>query len=359
MNFASSRYDPFVTRTMMQHDAAVGTLYIPSLKLRVSGKTGGYLIRTNAAGFRSEREFTPKRTPGKLRAVMFGDSQTAGDGVSNAKRFSDLLEKKIPNFEVYNYGIHGTGPDQHYLLYDRLCNVQHDLLIIVTYVETIRRISRRVFESRGSDGSPVFYAKPYYEIVDDRLELRNVPVPKHIWSEQTLPEELKSHIYSAHETNLFTQVTGRKGSAPKLPRALEPLREIVKSGILRLPKFKMLHEYNNADHPSWVLLRSIMEQWIAASPTPVLLVTIPHYITFESGQDPTCYRTRFRELVNATSIRHYDFFADVKKLSTNDRRSLWSEWSGHLSAEAHELMAANLAPVIQSLLPDTRNEATA
>ena len=147
-----------MTRTFMRYDADIGTLYTPSLKLRVAGEGGGYLLRTNAAGFRSEREFTSKRAPGGFRAIMFGDSQTAGDGVANTQRFSDRLEQEVAGLEVYNYGVGGTGPDQHFLTYKQHGDVEHDLLVVVVYAENIRRVGQRIVESQDAAGSSVFYS---------------------------------------------------------------------------------------------------------------------------------------------------------------------------------------------------------
>ena len=93
----------------MRHDPRFGYTYMPSVKLRVPTPTGGYLVCTNTAGFRSEREFVSSKPPNRLRVLLYGDSQTAGDGVSDKLRFSDLLESEIPDLEVYNYGVSGTS----------------------------------------------------------------------------------------------------------------------------------------------------------------------------------------------------------------------------------------------------------
>ena len=45
-----------------------------------------------------------------------GDSNTAGDGVSNHQRYSDILSKTL-NCESYNYGLSATGTDQQLLTY--------------------------------------------------------------------------------------------------------------------------------------------------------------------------------------------------------------------------------------------------
>ena len=92
----------------LEYHPVVGLRFIPGLRIRVDHEGGGYLVRTNAAGFRSEREFEPARTDGRTRILLFGDSFTAGDGVSNVHRFGDVLETLVPDVEVYNFGLPGT-----------------------------------------------------------------------------------------------------------------------------------------------------------------------------------------------------------------------------------------------------------
>lgn len=338
----------------MRYDPEIGTLYTPDLKVRVAGEKGGYLVRTNAAGFRSEKDFIAKRTPGKFRALVFGDSQTSADGVSNKQRFSDLLEQHNPGLETFNYGLSGTGPDQHFLIYEKQRAVEHDMLVIVVYAENIRRVCRRIFALLDPQGSPFYYSKPYFELRNGSLEVQNVPVPKQIWTDLTLPEEHKPHVYSFHETSLFAHLTKKKSLAPRLPKAFAPMREFIRKTTARSPMLRMLPEYNDPHNPEWILLKAILKNWIQSSSVPVLLVTIPHYITFISGRDPTHYRSRFRELAETTKCHYYDFLPDVLKLSESDRRQLWSDWSGHITAPAHELLAERIAPTIQSLMHDAQ-----
>ena len=343
-----------MTRTLMRYDPEVGTVYIPNLKLRVAGEKGGYLIRTNAAGFRSEREFSHERTHGKFRVAVFGDSQTAGDGISNSKRFSDRLEHYLPGIEFYNYGISGTGPDQQFLAYNKFCKITHDLLIIVVNVENIRRICRKVVSNFDRDGKKIFYSKPYFELIGSEITIRNVPVPKQIWADETLPEEYKKDVYSYNETNFLSHLTKNKIEFLRTPEIFRPIRKLVKSAILRFSRVRMLPEYNSSNSTGWLLLRAILEKWIRASPCPVLLVTIPHQISFNSRYNPTCYQSRFRELVNSIGCQYYDFYPDIIRISDGERRSFWSIWSGHLTDLGHEFLAQQLKPVIQSLMCDAQ-----
>src|SRR5689334_3461189 len=106
-------------RSVTQHHPTIGYTFIPGIKSRIilPNENVGYLIKVNEHGFRCDHEFLPEKTGGMKRALLFGDSFTAGDGVSNAQRYGDQLERKIEGLEVYNFGLPGTGTDQHYLAY--------------------------------------------------------------------------------------------------------------------------------------------------------------------------------------------------------------------------------------------------
>jgi hypothetical protein len=78
---------------ILRHHPLFGSLYVPHLRKRVVDLGVGYLVRTNGDGFRADHEFERAATPGTRRVLIFGDSQAAGDFISNGKRFSDLIER--------------------------------------------------------------------------------------------------------------------------------------------------------------------------------------------------------------------------------------------------------------------------
>ena len=159
---------------------------MPSVKSRIPWEGGGYLVRTNAAGFRSDHELTPVPCANTFCAILFGGSQTAGDGCANGDRYSDIVESLMPNIEVFNYGLPATGTDQHYLTYLDFADVDHDLLIIGLHVENIGRVAHRFYPFLDSDGKEVIYAKPYYSIEHGELVLHHVPVPKATMTKTTI-----------------------------------------------------------------------------------------------------------------------------------------------------------------------------
>jgi carbamoyltransferase len=136
------------------------------------------MIPTNGDGFRSNHEFVRSRRPNTKRILLFGDSFTAGDGVSNGQRYSDQLEGLVEGLEVFNYGLPGTGTDQQYLAYGEFSReIEHDLLVIAVLVENVRRVVARYRPFLDESGGSWLYAKPYYELVHGNLVLRGVPVP--------------------------------------------------------------------------------------------------------------------------------------------------------------------------------------
>ena len=101
-------------RQIFCYNKDIGHLFVPNLNARIMNENGGYYVRSNSLGFRSDVEFKEKKSD-KPRILFFGDSNTAADGVSNNERFSELVGKHF-NAEVYNFALSGSGTDQQYLI---------------------------------------------------------------------------------------------------------------------------------------------------------------------------------------------------------------------------------------------------
>ncbi len=334
--------------SLWKYHPRIGYTYMPSVRSRVPWDGGGYLVNTNAAGFRSDREFATERAPGMFRAILFGDSQTAGDGVSNAARFSDVLERIVPGLEVFNYALTGSGTDQQYLTYLDCAGVDHDLLIIGLYVENIRRVNHHLLQFLDENGQEVFYAKPYYEIENGTLALRQVPVPKRPWTAATLPPEEAAQIDRGASILPGVQDALRK----VMPQsALAAVKKLAPRDLMqKLTRFQPIPEYESRDNPNWMLLRKILETWILGSRTPVLLVTLPMWMFIDEQCDPTAYQARFRELAADTGCTLYDPLPDLWKYSADERRTFRFKADTHFSVKGHEAIARGMAPVIQRMM---------
>jgi lysophospholipase L1-like esterase len=331
----------------LSYHPQIGYTYTPRFKGRLPHESGGYLVRTNAAGFRSDREFTPERPPGVFRALMFGDSQTAGLGVGNGQRFSDLMETALPGLEVFNYGLDGVGVDQQHLAWRDFGRVEHDLLIIALYVDDVARVNSRYLKFKDQHGEVVFYAKPYYELTQAGLALNNVPVPKRPWTKATLPPEPAPARPKASAYR-----TARAALRVMLPHPA--LRKAVKAFGLtdlaqKLTGIQRAGEYDTPDNPGWLLLREIVAAWVAQSPAPVLLLPIPMWTFVEQSADPASYQARCRELAAQTGCLLHDPLPDLWTYSPEARRAFRFKTDPHLSPNGHQAMARSLTPVLEQL----------
>ena len=80
-------------------------------------KMGGYWLKTNHQGFRNDFDYVVKKRKNKKRIAVFGDSFTAGDGVTNSHRYTDVIRQQLPNTEVLNFGLTHSGTDQQFLIF--------------------------------------------------------------------------------------------------------------------------------------------------------------------------------------------------------------------------------------------------
>ena len=325
--------------SLSRYHPRIGFTLMPSIKSRITWETGGYLVRTNAAGFRSEREFVAERTPGKFRVIVFGDSQTAGDGNPNADRYSDVLEKLLPDVEVYNYGLPATGPDQHYLAYLDCAKVEHDLVVIGMHVENILRIVHRFRPYTDSQGKEVIYAKPYFELENGELVLRHVPVPRELLTRETISAEDAKHVELGVPYAALRSVVKKLG-----------MRDIMQ----RLTRFQPVPDYESPDNPKWLLLRAIFEKWIRESPVPVMIFLIPMWPFIEESSDPADYRQRYQELAKDTGCYLHDPLEDLWKYSEEERRNFRFKIDSHLTASGHHALALSLAKAIEPIMAASR-----
>jgi hypothetical protein len=336
-------------RSLVRHHPRIGYTYVPDLKTRVPTGTGGYLLRTNGAGFRSDHEFAAERPAGTYRVLLFGDSQTAGDGVPNGERYSSVLERLLPGLSVCNFGLTGSGTDQHFLAYREFRGIEHDLVVLAINVDNIWRVQRSVLRFQDSRGNAVYHSKPRFELGPDGLSLRGVPVPAGVWSETSLPAEQRGNVLRFDEAN-FLSGNAKSLLARALPFA--PVRDLMRSSASgasignmakRVTGFRPVPDYDAPDSPGWLLLRAIIETWIDESRAPMLVVPIPLRAFVDGASDPSAYQARFRELSGSAGCLHYDPLPALAALPAAERSGLWDQ-SGHFSRQGHRVFAHLVAP---------------
>jgi carbamoyltransferase len=319
-----------MNRVLYEYHPLVGYKFLPDLKSRIQHEGGGYFVKTNNYGFRSDFDFHPAKS-GKKRILVFGDSFTAGDGVSNKFRYTDLLQQSLPNIEIYNFGLPGSGTDQQYLLYKEYApKFEHDMLVISVLVENIRRVNSRYRYYLEAEGEMKVWMKPYFTIDGDKLVLGNTPVnPKPI-SVADLSKLEKDNIDKGGRYQFLRKLVKKMG-----------LKEVFQKFI----RFQPVPEYSKSSNQEWKLMKRILEQWVGESKVPVLIIPIPLFHHIEGTADAKPYQKRFSELQQLCSV--HDPLPDLLRFDQLTRRSFRFEKDVHLTPAGHKALSDSILPVLQ------------
>ncbi len=320
---------------VFQYDPVLGHRYIPGLRTRVPHWNGGYLVRVNEAGFRCDHEVAPERPAGSARALLFGDSFTAGDGVSNRDRYGDALERLVPGLQVLNFGLSGSGTDQQYLAFREVApGLEHDLVVVGVFVENIRRNVSRYRRYMTPAGEQVYRAKPFFELgPDGALALRNVPARREPLALDDIPPAERDHI-ADNEVRFRTTRFARRGAV---------------EAVQRVTRYQPLPAYRRPGSPPWRLLRAILAEWAREARTPVLVMPIPLWRYVVETSSPRAYRRRFRELEAVPGLSVHDPLDDIRAVPKGEREGL-RLIDYHPSPAMHGLLARSLAPAVRRLL---------
>jgi len=305
--------------------------------VRVAHEGGGFLVKTNSTGFRCENEVAESKPVGRYRILLFGDSFTAGYGVSNQFRFGDRIEGEFQELEILNFGLDGTGTDEQYLIFKEFAaGLDYDLLLICPWVENIRRVASRYGRIGVSTGEFKLRAKPYFELDGGTLRLHNVPVPKGLIDEQDLPLAERAHVYS-------------DGPLPGVRRLVNRHLGRLKPRLQRWTRYQALGMYASSSNPGWALMRAILSRWIEdVGGRPVILCPLPQASHIDATASPDAYRRRFQELASRQTYVH-DPLPRFWQESPQNRLRCRFQRDFHLNSYGHEVLAASLLPPIRRI----------
>jgi len=325
-----------VNRQLFEYHPTVGYKFIPNLKARIQHEAGGYLLRTNREGFRSEIDFNNQKEPGKKKILVFGDSFTAGDGVSNKYRFTDLLNGMLSETEIYNFGLSGSGTDQQYLLYKDFGHaMEYDLLVIVVLVENIRRVKSHYRYYYNDLGEKMVYQKPFFELVGDRLNLLNVPVNPNAMKMEDLPAEEQEKVDKGGKFELARTMVNALG-----------LKQVAQ----KFTKYQPVPEYGKANTPEWLTMKTILAEWIRMAKSKVVVVPFPLYQHIEETSSAVDYQKRFAELAIETGCVIIDPLPILQQYSIEERRNFRFKTDVHPTPLCHKAVAEILHGRINTLL---------
>ncbi|WP_372371328.1 hypothetical protein [Candidatus Uabimicrobium sp. HlEnr_7] len=261
-------------------------------------------IQLNSRGMRSTKEYAKKKSTLK-RILILGDSYTFGSHVANNEIYSHYLDEKLPDYEVLNMAIQGSGNDQHLLAYQKYGKeYQADVVVFGFFVLSY---FRNFLSFRG-------YAKPHFTIENNSLVLQN----SHIIP----PEELISQYRSG-------QKTFGKWYDSYLYNGL--YRAIYKASTRRL----------NEKAYGWKVLSLIMEAYykeVTESGARPLWLIIPNRDVYKEN-----YRYEaIQDLCEQKCIKmNMPYIRLDKKFLTVDKKIVFrpKNVGGHFTPEGHEMVA--------------------
>lgn len=167
-NFLGEERTLFGSAYPSEYDPELG--WIPREGTTISKNVWGRKVTILKNGIRSNgNEKLSNTFTDAAPVLVVGDSFTFGDQVSDNETWPAILERLLKK-RVINAGVFGYGLDQSILRAGKLTDIYRpDTLILGLIPDDINRceLSKR---------SAV--EKPYFDIVDNRLMPKNVPVPR-------------------------------------------------------------------------------------------------------------------------------------------------------------------------------------
>jgi len=148
-----------------EYDRELG--WIPKAGVNGDNNIWGTAVTITRDGVRSNGEKSAADLPASKPILAVGDSFTFGDTVSDSETWPAILESMLKR-PVINGGVFGYGLDQSYLRARRLIKKYNPDILIFSFIpDNVNRcqLSRR----NGTD-------KPYFDVVNDKPVLKNVPI---------------------------------------------------------------------------------------------------------------------------------------------------------------------------------------
>jgi hypothetical protein len=195
---------------------------------------------------------------------------------------------------------------------------------------------RAALPNRTHDGLIFERSKPYFTLKNDALVHHNNPVPRPRLADEKRPAPSQGGAETATRSLLSRFKTGLRTAA-------------VAARVL--PRIDFVPEYAKANGPAWLLMRSILERWIAECPSKVVIAPVPwflHYVHPEMYDNQT-YRRRFAELARER-VSVCDPLPAMLAYSLSEREKFTYEYDKHFTARGHQVFAGALCDTLAGVL---------
>ncbi|MCP4361379.1 MAG: hypothetical protein GY796_25495 [Chloroflexi bacterium] len=188
----------------VQYDALLG--WLPQVGYAGADNKWKTQVTILADGVRANGRASDNLQTPPILAV--GDSFTFGDEVSDDETWPAILES-LSGQQVINGGVFAYGVDQSFLRMQNLLPLYQPEIVVMSFIpDDIRRTEYSV--ALGA-------SKPYFQIVDDKLQLMNTPVPQEVEQKQeSFLHRLLGYSFLTHKVMMKVNpswwLTGRSWS---------------------------------------------------------------------------------------------------------------------------------------------------
>jgi hypothetical protein len=305
-----------------RYDSTLG--WVPRPNVDMPNQFGpGAFLRTNAMGFRADRDYSRNVPAGKIRIVCSGDSYTFGYGVGNDQTWCHRLMDLDARVETVNMGQGGFGVDQAYLWYKRDgVPLDHHLHLFAFVDEDFNRMESDRFAAFG---------KPLLGLRHDSVVVLNAPVPRTSaflrWAERN-----RAAIMGLHISRILGRTVGARRSpietAGTAYEGLESTRRV-------------------ASHIFAELARTNREK-----SSQLVLVYLPRPIDYRQN---TAWSRFVRDEAKRQGIVLIDLVDTLRRVPPQEVGALFLP-DNHYSSAGNEFIARALYEQLQRLNPGMRTQ---
>ena len=167
--------------------------------------------------------------------LFFGDSFVYGSSPALIRdRIPQLLDRRLADHTIYNYGVPGYGVDQIFLRFKQSHPLFQDPFVIIGILTF--NMDRSMFAVHSAP-------KPYFELENDALVLQGTPLPEdiNVWYNQH-PPSINSYLLAMVDQKLKLARAG--GSELELPQNI-PQKKLINGKIIE----EMVREAQTHDLP--------------------------------------------------------------------------------------------------------------
>lgn len=330
-------------RQVVQYDPKLGHKYLSNLVACLQYGNGTYLIETDENGFRNSPD---KKRDGKIKIVCIGDSYTAGDGVSNQYRFTNLLEQEL-DCEILNLGVSGYGIDQQLIAYENYAkNFDHDIVLFFPQLDDLKRnlVSAREGIDK-STGNAIYVPKPYFTLENGGLVAHNIPVPR---ERKLVDGDTSDRDRPATLRNTLADKLRNTAVGKLLIKTLNTqynLKLSIRTNILNKSSFPEFDDINSAEWKIGIpLIKKLKE---LTKDKQLVIFPIPFNESIIKNEPSSEYMSIFKTLEDKNT-KVYDITDVLKSAQDHSTETVFLKICGHFSYNGHKLIAEQVKAILQS-----------